>query len=213
VGSHEIQHLVHEYGYPLVFLVVALQAVGLPLPGTTALIAAALYAATAHGLSIEGVIIAGALGAITGTTVAFAAGRWGGEPLLLRVGARLRQRRERVQQLRETFAVHGAAWVFIGRFVTGLRNLTGLLAGASGMPLNRFLPVSAAAALTWALLNALEYYWFGHALLGASTWLQVVMICAGLAWLVVSLSVLRRRTQRRLQAAAVASAVERQSTA
>jgi membrane protein DedA with SNARE-associated domain len=201
VGSHDIQHLVHEYGCLLVFVATGLQAFGFPVPGTTALIAAAVYAATAHGLPIAGVIAAGALGALAGTTAAFAAGRWGGEGLLLRVGARLRQSPERVQQLRRQFADHGIAWLFIGRFISGVRNVIGLLAGASGMPLNRFFPVSAAAAFTWALVNALEYYWFGHALLGASTWLQVVMVCAGIAWLLVSLSLLRRRTLRRLESA------------
>jgi membrane protein DedA with SNARE-associated domain len=87
-------------------------------------------------------------------------------------------------------------WLFIGRFISGLRNVTGLLAGASGMTLRRFLPVSAAAALAWALLNALGYYWFGHAVVGASTWVRIGMVCAGLAWLVVSLALLRRRALR-----------------
>ena len=199
MGSHELQHLVHEYGCLLVFVVVALQALCLPLPGTTALIAAAVYAATAHGLPIVGVIAAGALGALVGTTTSFALGRWGGEPLLLRVGARLRQPPERVEQARSAFANHGAAWLFVGRFISGVRNVTGLLAGASGMSVRRFLPVSAAAALAWALLNGLEYYWFGHALLGASTWVQAVMVCAGIAWLLVSLGLLRRRALRQLQ--------------
>ena len=76
------------------------------------------------------------------------------------------------------------------------KNVTGLLAGASGMTLKRFLPVSAAAALAWALLNALGYYWFGHAVVGASTWVRVGMVCAGLAWLVVSVLLLRRRALR-----------------
>ena len=201
VGSHEIEHLVHQYGCLLVFVVVGLQAVGLPLPGTTALIAAALYAATAHGLPIAGVIAAGALGALVGTTAGFALGRWGGEALLLRIGGRLRQSPERVQYLRQKFAAHGAAWLFFGRFVTIGRNVAGLLAGASGMRLRRFLPVSAAAALAWAAFHALEYYWFGHVLLGASRWVQVVMVCAGVAWLVVSAGVVRRRTLRQLQAA------------
>jgi membrane protein DedA with SNARE-associated domain len=201
VGSHEIQHLVQQYGCLLVFVMVGLQAFGLPLPGTTALIAAALFAATAHGLPIAGVIAAGALGALVGTTAGFALGRWGGEGLLLRVGRRLRQSPERVQQLRHRFAVHGVVWLFLARFITGGRNLAGLLAGASGMRLGRFLPVSAAAALAWALFSALEYYWFGHVLLGASRWVQVVMICAGLAWLVVSVAVVRRRALRGLQVA------------
>lgn len=199
MGLHEIQRLVHEYGCLLVFVAVGLQALGAPVPGTTALIAAALYAGAAHGLPIAGVVAAGVFGALAGTTVAFALGRRGGERLMLGVGARLRQRPERVQRLRRQFAEHGVAWVFVARFITGGRNLIGWAAGASGMRSSRFLPVTAAAALTWALFNALEYYWFGHALVGASTWLQVALAGAGVAWLAMSLLVLRRRTLRRLQ--------------
>jgi membrane protein DedA with SNARE-associated domain len=206
VGAHEIHHLVEHYGLLLVFVAVALQAFGLPLPGTTALVAAAVYAAAGHGLPISGVILAGALGALAGTTAGFAVGRWGGEGLLLRVGARFRQGPERVQQLRHGFATHGAAWLFLSRFVTGLRNVAGLVAGASGMELRRFLPISAAAAVAWATISALEYYWFGHALLGASTWVRVVLVVAGLAWLVVSFGLLRRRALRQLQPASSTAA-------
>lgn len=205
MGAHEIDHLVREYGGLLVFVVVALQAFCLPLPGTTALIAAAVYAAAGHGLPISGVIAAGALGALTGTAAGYAVGRLGGERLLLRLGGRFRQTPERVQMLRSTFATRGAVWVFIGRFISGLRNATGLVAGSSGMPLRRFLPVSAAAALAWASLNALEYYWFGHALLGAGTWVRVVLIAAGVLWLVISLGLLRRRALRELQTTVAAT--------
>jgi membrane protein DedA with SNARE-associated domain len=201
VSSHEIEQLLHQYGCPVVFVAVGLQAVGVPLPGTTVLIAAAVYAATAHGLPILGVVAAGALGALVGTTAGYALGRWGGESLLLRVGARLRQNPGRVQQLRGEFAAHGAAWLFVGRFITGLRNVTGLIAGASGMKLSRFAVLSAAAATVWALVNALEYYWFGRALAGASTWVQVGLVCAGIAWMLLSLNLLRRRALRRMHAA------------
>lgn len=196
MGSFDVHHLVHEYGCVLVFVAVALQALGLPVPGTTVLIAAALYAAAENGLPILGVVAAGGIGALAGTTAAFGLGRYGGERLLLRVGGRLRQSPDRVQRLRGEFAAHGIAWLFVGRFISGLRNVIGLLAGASGMTLKRFLPVSAAAALVWALLNALGYYWFGHALVGASTWVRLGMVCAGLVWLVASLLVLRRRALR-----------------
>jgi membrane protein DedA with SNARE-associated domain len=180
----------------LVFVAVALQAVGLPVPGTTVLIAAALYAATEHGLPIAGVVAAGGIGALVGTTVAFGVGRYGGERLLLRVAGRLRQSPERVQRLRHEFAAHGMAWLFIGRFISGLRNVTGLLAGASGMTLRRFLPVSTAAALAWALVNALGYFWFGHSLVGASAWVRIGMVCAGVGWMLLSILVLRRRAVR-----------------
>ncbi|HET8977897.1 MAG TPA: DedA family protein [Solirubrobacteraceae bacterium] len=199
MSSHEITHLLHEYGLGLVFAFTGLQALGAPLPGTTALVAAALYAGTSHGLPIAGVIAAGALGAVTGTTGGFILGRWRGERLLLWIAARLRQPPARVHRLRAEFAEHGGGWLFIGRFVSGLRNVTGLLAGSSGMPLGTFLPLSAAAALVWALVNGLEYYWFGDALASASTWVQAVLIGAGIAWMVVSLNLLRRRAVRRLE--------------
>ena len=186
----------HEYGCLLVFVAVALQALGLPVPGTTVLIAAALYAAAENGLPIVGVVAAGGIGALAGTTVAFGVGRYGGERLLLRLSTRLRQSPDRVQRLRREFAAHGMAWLFIGRFISGLRNVTGLLAGASGMTLKRFLPVSAAAALAWALLNALGYYWFGHAVVGASMWVRIGMVGVGLVWLAVSVLLLRRRALR-----------------
>jgi membrane protein DedA with SNARE-associated domain len=208
VSSHELEQLLHQYGLALVFAVVALQALGLPLPGTTALIAAALYAATSHGLPITGVIAAGALGALAGTSVGFVLGRWGGEPLLLRIAGRVGQSPERVQRLRSEFAAHGGAWLFVGRFISGLRNVTGLLAGASGMPVRRFFPISASAALVWALANALGYYWFGHTLARADTWLQVTLVCIGLAWLVVTFGMLRRQTLRRLRNAAAPGEVE-----
>jgi membrane protein DedA with SNARE-associated domain len=198
VSGHEINHLIQSYGCAIVFAAAALQAVGAPVPGTTVLVAAAVYAATAHGLPIVGVILAGAGGAAVGTTAGFLIGRRGGTPLLLWIGRRLRQDPARVQRLRTEFALRGAGWIFIGRFITGVRNVTGLLAGASGMPVGRFLVVNLAAALVWAAVNALEYYWFGRALAGASTWLQVLL---GLAWLVLSLHLLRRRAARRLRSA------------
>jgi membrane protein DedA with SNARE-associated domain len=205
VSSHEIDHLLHQYGLGLVFVAVGLQALGAPLPGTTALIAAALYASTSHGLPIAGVIAAGTLGAVAGTSAGFAIGRWRGERLLLLLARRLRQSPERVQQLRDEFAAHGGGLLFVGRFITGLRNITGLLAGSSGMPVSRFLTVSLAACLVWAAANGLGYYWFGHALAGADTWLQVVLVCVGVSWLVFSLSLLRRRALRRLRGASAAA--------
>ncbi len=208
MSAHEIQHLLHAYGCGLVFAIVALQALGAPLPGTTALIAAALYAATSHGLPIAGVIAAGALGALAGTTAGFLLGRWRGERLVTRAGRLLRQSPERVALVRDEFAAHGASVLFIGRFISGLRNVTGLLAGASGMAIGRFVAVSAAAATAWSALNGLEYYWFGHALARADTWVQVALVGAGLTWLVVSLTVIRRRALRRLGGAAAVTDAE-----
>ncbi len=201
VSTHTLDHLIHQYGVALVFVVVALQALGAPLPGTTALIAASLYAATSHGLPIEGVIAAAAAGAMLGTCGGFALGRWGGEPLLVRVGRRFKRSPERVAQLRTEFARYGGPWLIIGRWITGVRNVAGLVAGASGMAVSRFLRYSAIAAVAWALVSGLEYYWFGRALEGADTWVQIVIVIVGLVWTVVFFRILRRRALGRLRSA------------
>jgi membrane protein DedA with SNARE-associated domain len=199
MNAHQIHHLVHVYGCWIVFAGAGLQALGAPVPGTTVLAAAAVYAATDHGLPIVGVIAAGTGGALVGTALGFAVGRFGGAPLLMWLGRHLRQSPQRVAQLRNEFARSGAAWVFIGRFITGIRNVCGLLAGASGMAPVRVLLVSFAAAVVWATTSTLEYYFFGSALVGASTWLQVLLSCVGLTWMAASVTLLRRRALSRLR--------------
>ena len=62
VSGHQIDRLLGHWGYAVVFVVVLLQASGVPVPGTTALAAAAVYAATTHRLAITGVIVAAAAG-------------------------------------------------------------------------------------------------------------------------------------------------------
>ena len=155
------------------------------------MVIAGIDASTKNGLPLAGVIAAGALGALLGGTAGFAAGRWRGESVLLRVGRLFRQQPERVQELRGQFERHSIAPLFIARFVTGLRNAAGLAAGASGVRLGRFLAVSAVAGLAWSALITLEYYFAGHAILGAPTWLQIVLIMVGLLATIASFRVLR----------------------
>jgi membrane protein DedA with SNARE-associated domain len=191
VSSHEITQLIHEFGLIAVFLAAGLQAMGFPVPGGTALVIAGIDASTKNGLPLAGVIAAGALGALLGGTAGFAAGRWRGESALLRVGRLFRQQPERVQELRGRFESHSIAPLFIARFITGLRNVAGLLAGASGVGLGRFLAVSAVAALAWSALITLEYYFVGHAILAAPTWLQIAGIIVAVLATIASFRFLR----------------------
>jgi membrane protein DedA with SNARE-associated domain len=186
VSSHDITQLVHEVGLIAVFLAAGLQAMGFPVPGGTALVIAGIDASAKNGLPLGGIIAAGALGALLGGTIGFVIGRWRGEPVLLRVGRLFRQEPERVQELRGRFRSHAIAPLFIARFVTGLRNAAGLVAGASGVPLGRFLAVSALAALAWSALITLEYYFAGHAILGAPTWLQIALVIVGVLTTIAS---------------------------
>jgi membrane protein DedA with SNARE-associated domain len=202
VSSHEITHLIHEYGLVVVFLAAGLQAMGWPIPGGTALVAAGIDASTKHGLPLAGVIVAGAAGALLGTTIGFVLGRWRGEAILLRLGRLVRQKPERVQKLRRQFQERALAPVFIARFITGARNLAGLVAGSSGMSFGAFFGVSAAACVVWSSVITLEYYFAGHAILGAPTWLQIVLIVVGIVATVLSFRLLRPAVAERSPAQA-----------
>jgi membrane protein DedA with SNARE-associated domain len=59
------------------------------------------------------------------------------------------------------------------------------------VPLGRFLAVSALAASAWSALITLEYYFVGHAILGAPTWLQIVLIVGGVLATIASFRFLR----------------------
>ena len=207
MSSHEITQLIHEFGLIAVFLAAGLQSMGFPVPGGTALVIGGIDASTNNGLPLAGVIVAGALGALFGGTVGFAAGRWRGESVLLRVGRLFGQQPERVQELRGQFERRSIAPLFIARFITGLRNVAGLLAGASGVGLGLFLAVSAVAALAWSALITLEYYFAGHAILAAPTWLQIAVIIVGVLATIASFRFLRLglgvRDQRPAEAAEV----------
>src|SRR4051794_29852177 len=77
------------YGYWAVLLLVGLESMGLPLPGETALVAAAVYAGTSQELNILGVIAAAAAGAVIGDNVGYEIGRFVGFRLLVRHGPRI----------------------------------------------------------------------------------------------------------------------------
>ena len=81
-----INHLLQSYGYLAVFLFVALESVGVPLPGETALIAAALYAGSAHRLNVGLIALVAALAAIAGDNGGYWLGQYGGTRLVRRYG-------------------------------------------------------------------------------------------------------------------------------
>ena len=86
LSEHGLAQLVATYGYWIVAGVIGLESMGLPLPGETMLIIAAIYAGTTHQLDIALVIAAAAAGAILGDNIGFLIGRGIGQPLLLRFG-------------------------------------------------------------------------------------------------------------------------------
>lgn len=157
-------HLVATYGYPAIALSIALESMGIPLPGETVLISAAIYAGATHQLSIVLVVLAAAFGAVLGDNAGFWVGCRLGFPLLRRHGHFLGLDERRLKLGRYLFARHGGKVVFFGRFTALLRALAALLAGANGMEWRRFLLFNLAGGVLWAVLYGGGGYLLGSAI-------------------------------------------------
>ena len=158
------QELVH-YGLPLLFLLVAVESAGVPLPGETALITAALLSQPSqdHHFSIVAVIAVAALAAIVGDNVGYALGRFGGRELLDRWGPIARYAERSLPPAERYFARHGGKSVFFGRFIAVLRVTVAWLAGITRMQWWRFFAYNAAGGILWATSIGLLAYYVGKA--------------------------------------------------
>jgi membrane protein DedA with SNARE-associated domain len=157
-----MQHLLSIYGYFAVAGLIALESLGLPLPGETLLIGASAYAAARHGLNIWGVVAAATAGAIIGSVVAFWLGKKFGYAVLSRYGRYVWITERRIKVAEYLFRRHGGKIVFFGRFVVLFRSLAGLLAGAERMDWRRFLLFNILGALVWASVYGFCTFFFAE---------------------------------------------------
>jgi signal transduction histidine kinase len=104
-----INHLLQSYGYLAVFVFIALESLGIPLPGETTLIAASVYAGSTHHLNIGVVFLVAAVAAIAGDNAGYWIGRAGGQRLVARYGRMVRLDAKKVKVGRYLFARHGDA--------------------------------------------------------------------------------------------------------
>ncbi|MGW9193652.1 DedA family protein [Micromonospora chersina] len=152
--------LVPHYGYLGLALLVGVESFGVPAPGETAVILGAGYAS--HGqLAIVGVAVTAFLAAVTGDSIGYLIGRTGGRRLILRYGHYLRLTPERFARLEAVMSRHGPKLVSVARFVEGLRQFNGLIAGATGMPWRRLVVYNALGAAAWVGVWATAGYLAG----------------------------------------------------
>jgi membrane protein DedA with SNARE-associated domain len=154
--------LVTTHGYWVVAAVITLESMGVPLPGETMLVTAAIFAGTTHQLNIVLVIAAAAAGAIVGDNLGFWIGRRFGVRLLRDYGHLLRITPQRIRLGQYLFDQHGGKVVFFGRFVAVLRALAALLAGMNCMDWWRFLVFNAAGGVIWATGYGTAAYLLGE---------------------------------------------------
>lgn len=187
-----LTNAISTYGAWIVGGTVAVESMGIPVPGETMLVTAAVYAGTTGELSVAHVVVAAIIGAIVGDNVGFWIGRTVGFRWVLRHRSLLRLTTRRLKLGQYLFLRHGGKVVFFGRFVAVLRVLAALLAGLNCMNWGRFLLFNALGGMVWAAAYGLGAYAFGEALTSALRRFGVVLGIAAAAAIVVVLLVVRR---------------------
>ena len=185
-----VTHLIATYGYIAIGCIIALESMGLPLPGESALVAAALYASR-HDQSIAVVVAAAATGAIIGDNVGYWIGREFGYRLLLRYGAAIGLSESKIKLGQYLFLRHGGKVVFFGRFVAVLRVLAAVLAGVNRMDWRRFLFANAAGAILWACVVGFAAYAFGRTILEVTRPIGIGLIALSAALIIAVVWVVR----------------------
>lgn len=201
---HTLEPTLDRYGYLAVGGLVLLEDFGVPVPGETILILGAVYAGTGR-LNIVLVGVLAFFGAVVGDNIGFAIGHFGGRALVERWGKYVFLTPERLDKAADFFNRHGGKVIVIARFVEGLRQANGIIAGTTGMHWAKFLAFNALGAALWVGLWTSVGYFSGSnidAIYSAATRYSAyvgivvgVLIVAYVAW-----RVLRYRRERAAKA-------------
>lgn len=141
-------HVVADLGLPGVFLLMALDATGIPIPSEVTMLFAGFDVFKGHN-TLVGVILAGVVGDIVGGSVAYAIGYYGRLELLERHGAKVHITPERLALAERWFERFGTPAIFFSRMVPVVRSFISFPAGAARMPYARFLVLSTLGVLPW----------------------------------------------------------------
>jgi membrane protein DedA with SNARE-associated domain len=161
LSLEQIQEIARHYGYLAVFLGIALENTGIPLPGETMTVVGGFLAGNGslNYWWLLGVAIAGA---VLGDNIGYWIGKVGGWSFLVKAGSFFRIEEKKLEIVKEQFSKNAAYAVFFGRFVTLLRIFAGPMAGIAQMPYDRFFLCNLGGATLWALLTITISYFLGQ---------------------------------------------------
>jgi membrane protein DedA with SNARE-associated domain len=145
---HSLEPTLNQFGYLAVVGLVLIEDFGVPVPGETILILAAVYAGTGR-LNVVLVGLLGFVGAVLGDNIGFAIGHFGGRPLIERFGRYIFLTPSRIERATGFFDRHGGWIIIVARFIEGLRQANGIIAGISGIHWAKFLVFNAIGAALW----------------------------------------------------------------
>jgi membrane protein DedA with SNARE-associated domain len=212
-----VEPFLNHYGYLAVALFVTIEDFGIPVPGETILIAAALFAGAGR-LNVVVVGVVATLAAIVGDNIGFAIGHFGGRALALRFGKYVFLTEERLDKAEAFFQRHGGKIIVVARFIEGLRQANGIVAGISGMHWRRFVAFNALGAALWVGTWVTLGYLAGNHITTIYTQITRYSLYALIALALVVVAfiarhLLRRRARRRARAAGEEAAAQESSGA
>ncbi len=185
---NDINNFLIRYGYAAVFLGIFLEDFGLPVPGETLLIGASILAAKGH-FNIFILASLGILAGFLGDNIGYGIGYWGRRTLVLRYGRYIFLDEPRLIRLERFFSVHGNKIVTVARFIAGLRQFNGIIAGIAKMPWLEFLIYNFLGSLIWVSFWSMLSYFLGNKLLyliqGLHIHIYFYIVMLGLLGLIV----------------------------
>lgn len=182
-----MQHFIATYGYAAIFLLMLLESACIPIPSELIMtFGGALAAGAVPGtsLNLAGVILAGLAGNVVGSYVAWAVGRYGGQPALRRWGRRIWLREHDLDRATAWFERYGARAVLIGRVLPVIRTFISLPAGIAGMAPLRFGIYTTIGCLPWTAALAAAGYAVG------ANWQSVVNGFHGPTYIIAAIVVI-----------------------
>ncbi|MEU4236931.1 DedA family protein [Actinoplanes sp. NPDC026619] len=190
--------LVDRFGYTGIGAIVFIESFGIPAPGETAIIAGAAYAGRGGGhLNIFVVALTAFLAAVIGDSVGYWIGRRGGRPLVTRFGRYVRLTPPRLERVESFMTRHGPKMVVVARFVEGLRQFNGVIAGTTQMPFTRFLLWNVLGAALWVgCWSTVGYFAGNHLDQITATISRYLLVAVALAVLALIAYVWHRRRRR-----------------
>lgn len=163
-GNSFMQQFIATYGYAAIFLLMLAESACIPVPSELIMtFGGALAAGAVAGahLNLVAVIAAGLAGNVAGSYLAWAVGRYGGQPALRRWGRRLRVSDHELERATRWFDRHGPRAVCVGRLLPVVRTFISLPAGIAGMRPARFGIYTAIGCLPWTAALAVAGYAVG----------------------------------------------------
>jgi membrane-associated protein len=184
-------------GYPALFLLVFGESAGLPIPGESSIMVAAI-AASAGSLWIVAVLLVAIAAAVLGDNLGYLCGRTFGRRVWTAGRIGRRRREQWLDDVDDFLDDHGATAVIVARWLPVARFVVPWLAGMNGMPWRRFFVRNATGGIAWVLTVGMAAYVIGSAAKDAVTALGAVAL-VGLMIALVGHAVWHRRQRRRHQ--------------